>query len=174
MRAYVLTSFLTIAMSATSVSGWRATVSAPCPRCVDAELGRKDEPLPIPERAIVFSFTGEFATEGNWLMVDLDTGQVTERAWTRKSMTVRQRGVLKPKALSLLRTAAAERWRSPPLAHPTIPPGTVEEDYIISGARLMAFSRFAPEDKAFVDRLTKALREVGIASEMSGSFVIRR
>jgi len=157
-----------------SATSWTTTLGADCRRCVAAASSRKEAPVPIPERAITYSFTGEFAHSANWWLLNLDTGEITKweavtnDAGERKTATTSV-GTVSVHNLERVRAAAAALWRSKPHA-PMVSPGAEEDDYVFSGSRLVAFDRFSRNDRDIVAAIECALP--ADARNTTGSFVV--
>jgi hypothetical protein len=174
MRANTLLSRVAVSVAVFAVSAvragavpppptWASTMAEACLRCVAAASERERASVPLPERAVVYSFVGEFAPRAQWWLVDLDTGQITERVWVSggaadPTVTVKHLGKVDTGALTNLRAAAARLWRSKPPREPGFAPGVVEEAYVISGSRMVAFSRLTPSDGYVVIALEAALK----------------
>jgi hypothetical protein len=160
--------------NAASPADWTVTLDHPCRRCLPAETVRKDAPTPIPNRAVIYSFTGEFAHRATWWLINLDTGKVTNRESVSKAgkweTTTGNFGVLNPDALAAIRAAAAAVWRSEPFKTLELIPGADVEDFVISGSRQVAFRRFTPRDHQIVAAIEAALPPD--ATTTNGSFVI--
>jgi hypothetical protein len=143
---------------------WAATLDGPCDRCMPARTERREAPVPIPQRAVIYSFVGEFATKTRWWQIDLDTGGVILREWVSGTAGPVERhvGVVDAGRLASLRTAAARLWRqkwthSPPEIG--IAPGTYEEAYVVSGARLVRFSRLVQSESYVADAVDAAVKD---------------
>src|SRR5271154_220516 len=61
------------------IGDWVSAITDTCQRCASAKWDRGHAPVSLPERAVVYSFTGEFATRVQWWLINLDTGEITER-----------------------------------------------------------------------------------------------
>jgi len=155
---------------------WRSVIDAPCKRCAPSKSDRDRVQVRLPKRAVVYSFTGEFARSSHWWLINLDTGEITEREsaadkdgnWTT---TTEHFGKVEVVALDNLRASAAKLWRSEPYdALRWYPPGTAEDDFVLSGSQLVAFSRFASNDRYVVTAIDAALPSD--APKSSGSFTI--
>lgn len=109
-------------------------------------------------------------------MVNLDTGEITKYEAISDSTgswktTTSLLGTVDPSALERLRNSAAALWRSERYDQlKWLSPGTFEEDEVVSGSRLVAFSRFAPNDHDIVAAIHSALPPD--AARTNGSFVI--
>jgi hypothetical protein len=155
-------------------ANWIPTLNEKCGRCVSAKSIRGTSPVPLPERAIIYSFTGEFAKHVDWWLINLDTGQIIRweailtGAGERKE-TITAFGTINPSTLERVRASAAILWRSQPYL-PVRSPGTVEEDYVVSGSQMVAFSRFAPDDRDIVAAINSSLPADAVTT--TGSFVV--
>lgn len=160
---------------------WSSTLDENCRRCVSSKPALAGLPAPLPKRAIIYGFTGEFARQVDTWVVNLDTGEIINfeavsnnsrsdaaREWKR---TTNHLGTVKPDALERLRASAAALWASKPFNGLIyISPGTMEQDEVISGSRLVAFSRFASRDHDIVAAVNSALP--ADAAIPNGSFVV--
>lgn len=147
---------------------WAATMAEDCLRCVAAASEREHASVPIPERAVVYSFAGEFATRGQWWLIDLDTGQITDCEWVSAGtaapkVTIKPLGTVDTAALTNLRASAARLWRSKPPHDIEIAPGVFEDAEVISGSRMVAFSRQFPSDSYVVTAVDASLKGAGEA-----------
>jgi hypothetical protein len=146
-----------LSVVATSVGDWSVSLRGPCPRCMTSTTERANAPVPIPQRAIVYSFTGEFATETSWWLIDLDTGQVTLRRTTSQSSTTTEPNMLDPAKLENLRRVAVRAWRARfSMRLPAMAPGTSIDAYVVSGGRMVDFNPLERRD----DFITKAVQGV--------------
>jgi hypothetical protein len=158
------------------ITKWTSKLDENCRRCVSAKSFRDTAQIPLPERAIVYSFTGEFAHKVDWWLVDLDTGEITKRESISNNArewntTTNHVGIVDPNALVRLRDSASTIWRSDPYnLVGWLSPGADEEDFVVSGSRLVAFSRFAPNDHFIVTAINSALPTE--AAKTNGSFVV--
>ncbi|MBV9992247.1 MAG: hypothetical protein JOZ72_13265 [Alphaproteobacteria bacterium] len=155
---------------------WSATLDENCRRCTNGtEYIRKTLPVPLPRRAIVYGFTGEFASRVEIWVVDLDTDEIVKSEtlvddagnWKR---TVSHLDPPEPGILERLRTSAATLWRSEPYRMP-FSPNASENDEVVSGSRLVSFSRFSRNDHDIVAAIESAL-PAG-AGGATGSFVLQ-
>jgi hypothetical protein len=142
---------LSVAMAASG--DWSTALSGSCPRCVASTGERANAPVPIPQRAIVYSFVGEFASESRWWLIDLDTGQVILRRTSRDSSTTTMPFALDQTKLNDLRRIAVRTWHSRLPMRPAMAPGTTVDAYIVNGGQLSRFNPLEPAD----DFITKAV-----------------
>jgi hypothetical protein len=153
---------------------WVSTIAEACPRCVPAKTGRENAPVSIPKRAVIYSFTGEFATRSRWWLINLDTGEITERESKQTQAgdwkaEIYHPGTVDAGALATLRASAVRLWRSKRPAIIGYAPGTDEEAYLISGERMIIFSRLTPDDRFFAVAVDAALH----AADTDGSWTVR-
>ncbi len=146
---------------------WTMAMAASCPRCVSASPERHHQWAHIPERAVIYSFTGEFAHATDWAMVNLDNGDITSCRLTFTRSRVDSVGcnhtTTTSTALESLRASAEKLWRSePPLPSEIgFAPGTVEEAYVVAGPRMVRFSRWTKSEDYLVTALKTALGDEG-------------
>lgn len=160
-----------------SPNSWSSTLDEKCRRCVPSKYISTGFPVPLPKRAIIYGFTGEFASKADTWILNLDTGEIihceakSNGAGEWKN-TASYPGIVERNALEKLRGAAANLWISQPyniLGWDS--PGAVEEDEVVSGSQIVAFSRFAPNDREIVTAINSALPAEAVRT--NGSFVIR-
>lgn len=140
---------------------WTSIISDPCQRCVSANL--YNAPIRIPIHSVVYSFSGEFAHKVDWWLINLDTGEVTERESisvepTKWQTETRNFLIADAKALSDVRASAAKLWCSKLPLNIAISPGADEEDYVISIDRMVPFFRLSPVDSFFTTAVEVALK----------------
>ena len=128
-----------------------------CPRCTASSVERAQARVPIPQRAIVYAFAGEFATEGRWWLIDLDTGRVTLRRTTRDTSTTTTFNPLDAATLAKLRHAAVRTWRSKVSLRPVMAPGVFVEAYVVNGERAVTFNPLDPADGVITKAVGNAL-----------------
>lgn len=160
VKLIIANALMTIAAAAAPAVDWNSALAEPCPLCVAAKDERARAPVPIPNRAVVWSFSGEFARGGQWWLIDLDTGQVTQCEWVSGSAAhrmIKQIGVVDPEAQTNVRAAAARLWRSTGSDMVYIAPGAIEDDVVVSGTRMIAFSRADPNNNYIVSAIEAAL-----------------
>lgn len=131
-------------------SNWAASFAGKCPRCVSAARERNEAPLPVPERAIVYSFNGEFAKENDWWLIDLDTGSVVLRKSAASSVTL-SKFDLDHEDLNRLRTAAGFIWHQPSSRVISFAPGAFVDAVIVNGGKMAAYDPFDSTDKIIDD-----------------------
>jgi hypothetical protein len=160
-----------------STKPWFSTLDEKCRRCVPSKYVLVKLPVQLPKRAVLYGFTGEFANKSDTWIVNLDTGEVilcegvSNGAGEWKD-TASHLGTVDRSALEKLRASTANLWKSEPyniLGWDS--PGAVEVDEVVSGSQLVAFSRFAPNDRDIVAAINSAL-PAG-AARTNGSFVVR-
>lgn len=160
-----------------ATTSWSSVLDEKCSRCVSSKYVTVPLDVPLPKRAIIYGFTGEFATKTDTWIVNLDTGEIIQCKSASNDagkwkQTVSHLGNVDETALGKLRAAAANLWTSERynvLGWDS--PGAVELDQVISGARLVAFSRFAPNDRDIVSAINSALPANAAAT--NGSYVVR-
>jgi hypothetical protein len=148
---------------------WKATLNGACARCVSASSERTVRWADIPEHAVIYSFTGEFAHQTRWAMVNLDNGLETtcllNLTTTSTSIDSCDHKLVDDAALGKLRIAAARLWQSAPLRpnEISIAPGTAEEAYVIAGRRMVSFSRWIKSQSYIISSLKAALGDADVS-----------
>jgi hypothetical protein len=166
---------LIIAVAATLVGSsapvWKEQLARDCPRCTPASRIRKEAPITLPSRALVYSVTGEFAALTRWWMINLDSGRVTllvRRADTSLKPAdsaheiepeTSEACVLSSNALQTARIVAVGLWRTRKLRpnELVLAPGATFDTYVVSGRRAALYEPFSPLDGRQTQTIEKLL-----------------